>query len=62
MRVLQNDELIQIQGGSWGMLSLGVFSGFTTGLGFAGLIQATSEGAMMIISGSTLMTVFIALL
>ncbi len=44
------------------MLSLGVFTGITTGLGFAGLIQATAEGAVIIISSSTIMTVIIALL
>lgn len=62
MRELQNTELLQVQGGSWGMLGLGIFSGVTTGLGFAGLIQATAEGAVIIISSSTIMTVIIALL
>lgn len=62
MRELKNTEVLAVSGGGLGFVAFAVFSGITTGLGFAGLSNVGAQAALMMIMGTTSTTLLIALL
>lgn len=62
MRELQNTEVLAVSGAGWEFVAFAVFSGVTTGLGFAGITGASGQAALNWIMGTTAITTLIALL
>lgn len=60
MRELQNTEVLAVSGAHWGFMGFALFAGITTGLGFAGLTNASAEAALLMIMGTTAFTILVA--